>query len=52
MNPMKQTLCRRWLNQACRACVWLILAGGLAHVGWAAAAKNRSEPKPASVSPW
>jgi flagella basal body P-ring formation protein FlgA len=51
MNPMKQTLCRRWLNQACRACVWLILAGGLAHVGWAAAAKNRSEPKPASVSP-
>ena len=45
MNLIKQSLCRRWAAQACRATLWLSLTVWLAHAGGAVAAK------PAPVQP-
>jgi len=49
MNLIKQSLCRRWDTQACRATLWLSLTVWLLHAGGAAAAKPASEP--ASLDP-
>ncbi len=54
MNPIKQTLCRHWITQACRAGLWLMLAGWLAHAGGAGAAKPQAPAQaqaPVALSP-
>lgn len=48
MNHTKQALCRHWITQACRAGLWLILAGWLVQAGGAVAAKP---PSPAQTAP-
>jgi len=49
MNPIKQTLCRRWATQACRAGLWLALLAWMGAVGGAWAARTKAEA-PVQVS--
>ena len=52
MRQLKQSLCRHWATQACRACVWLFLVVFLSHAGWASAARARAaSPAPAASAP-
>ena len=52
MRQIKQSLCRHWATQICRACLWLFLVVFLGHAGWAGAAKARPSPvTPAASAP-
>lgn len=46
MNHLKQSLCRQWATQTCRATLWLSLAFWLVQAGGIVAAKTRTEPAP------
>lgn len=44
MHPLKQSLCRHWATQTCRACLWLLGLLVWAHAGWAQAQAQRPTP--------